>query len=97
MFARCPAHSIHARSTSVESTKSTARFSPACVNKYPTYLNQCHGESPSGLVCAKYPLFAISSAFIRAASARMKAEDMANKGYFAHTSPEGLSPWHWFK
>ncbi|OGZ95065.1 MAG: hypothetical protein A2676_03310 [Candidatus Sungbacteria bacterium RIFCSPHIGHO2_01_FULL_51_22] len=29
--------------------------------------------------------------------ARMKAEDMANKGYFAHTSPEGLSPWHWFK
>jgi hypothetical protein len=27
----------------------------------------------------------------------MKANDMATKGYFAHTSPEGLSPWYWFK
>ena len=30
------------------------------------------------------------------AAAQMKAEDMAQKGYFAHTSPDGLSPWHWF-
>jgi len=29
--------------------------------------------------------------------AQMKANDMAIKSYFAHTSPEGLSPWHWFK
>ena len=29
-------------------------------------------------------------------AAQMKAEDMAAKGYFAHTSPEGISPWHWF-
>ncbi|MDD5068288.1 MAG: CAP domain-containing protein [Candidatus Pacebacteria bacterium] len=29
-------------------------------------------------------------------SAGFKAEDMAEKGYFAHTSPEGLTPWHWF-
>ncbi len=29
-------------------------------------------------------------------AARMKAEDMAAKGYFAHTSPEGVSPWYWF-
>ncbi len=28
-------------------------------------------------------------------AARLKAEDMAAKGYFAHTSPEGLSPWYW--
>ncbi len=28
--------------------------------------------------------------------AQMKAEDMASKGYFAHTSPEGKSPWYWF-
>jgi hypothetical protein len=27
----------------------------------------------------------------------MKAEDMAAKGYFAHESPEGLTPWYWFK
>ncbi len=29
--------------------------------------------------------------------AQMKADDMAAKGYFAHTSPEGLTPWYWFK
>ncbi len=31
------------------------------------------------------------------AAARLKAEDMARNGYFAHTSPEGLTPWHWFE
>ncbi len=29
-------------------------------------------------------------------AAQQKANDMAHKGYFAHTSPEGLSPWYWF-
>ena len=29
--------------------------------------------------------------------AQMKANDMAEKGYFAHTSPEGKTPWYWFK
>jgi len=29
-------------------------------------------------------------------AARLKAEDMAAKSYFAHYSPEGVSPWHWF-
>ncbi|MEN9622169.1 MAG: hypothetical protein RLZZ67_603 [Candidatus Parcubacteria bacterium] len=28
--------------------------------------------------------------------ATLKAEDMAAKSYFSHTSPEGLTPWHWF-
>lgn len=31
------------------------------------------------------------------AVAEAKAADMAEKGYFAHVSPEGLTPWHWFK
>ncbi len=31
------------------------------------------------------------------AVAQAKANDMAAKGYFAHTSPEGLDPWHWFE
>jgi hypothetical protein len=26
----------------------------------------------------------------------MKADDMAAKSYFAHTSPEGIDPWYWF-
>lgn len=30
-------------------------------------------------------------------AAQMKADDMAAKGYFAHDSPEGIQPWHWFK
>ncbi len=29
-------------------------------------------------------------------AAKYKADDMAAKGYFAHTSPEGLTPWFWF-
>lgn len=29
-------------------------------------------------------------------AAQLKAEDMATHGYFAHTSPEGKTPWYWF-
>jgi len=30
-----------------------------------------------------------------AEAAQLKAQDMAEKGYFAHTSPEGRTPWYW--
>ncbi|HTY39647.1 MAG TPA: CAP domain-containing protein [Candidatus Paceibacterota bacterium] len=30
-------------------------------------------------------------------AAALKANDMAEKGYFAHTSPDGTTPWDWFK
>lgn len=30
-------------------------------------------------------------------AAEMKAQDMATKGYFAHTSPEGKTPWYWIE
>ncbi len=30
-------------------------------------------------------------------AAQEKANDMAANGYFAHTSPAGLTPWHWFE
>jgi uncharacterized protein YkwD len=29
-------------------------------------------------------------------AAELKAEDMVSKSYFAHNSPEGISPWYWF-
>lgn len=29
-------------------------------------------------------------------AAELKAADMAGQHYFAHTSPAGISPWHWF-
>ena len=31
------------------------------------------------------------------AAAQEKANDMASKGYFAHTSPQGVTPWYWFE
>ncbi|MBI5470140.1 CAP domain-containing protein [Candidatus Kaiserbacteria bacterium] len=31
------------------------------------------------------------------AAAQAKANDMAAKSYFAHISPEGVDPWHWFE
>jgi hypothetical protein len=30
-------------------------------------------------------------------AAELKAQDMAEKGYFAHTSPEGKTPWYWLQ
>lgn len=33
---------------------------------------------------------------VLALAAQKKANDMALKSYFAHTSPDGLNPWHWF-
>lgn len=33
---------------------------------------------------------------VLAEAARMKAEDMAEYEYFAHTSPSGINPWYWF-
>ncbi len=30
-------------------------------------------------------------------AAQLKAEDMATHGYFSHKSPEGITPWHWFR
>lgn len=42
-------------------------------------------------IAALVPNQALSEAAAR------KARDMAEKSYFAHTSPEGISPWHWFK
>lgn len=30
-------------------------------------------------------------------AAKLKAEDMATRGYFAHTAPDGTEPWHWFE
>lgn len=30
-------------------------------------------------------------------AAMLKAEDMVSKGYFAHRSPDGVTPWYWFR
>ena len=38
---------------------------------------------------------AVNDALVYAA--QMKADDMAKGGYFAHTSPDGKSPWYWLQ
>ncbi len=50
-------------------------------------LNQTRGNS--GL-----PVLTENSKLDKAA--QMKAEDMAQKQYFSHVSPQGLTPWYWF-
>ncbi|HNW71641.1 MAG TPA: CAP domain-containing protein [Candidatus Paceibacterota bacterium] len=42
----------------------------------------------------KLPTLATNDLLTKAAE--MKAQDMATNGYFAHTSPDGKSPWYWF-
>lgn len=41
------------------------------------------------------PALKVNATLTRAAE--MKASDMAAKSYFAHTSPEGKTPWYWIK
>ncbi len=43
----------------------------------------------------KKPILTINPTLVDAAT--MKVNDMVSKNYFAHTSPEGLTPWYWFK
>ena len=42
-----------------------------------------------------YKALAVSPILEKAA--QLKANDMAEKGYFAHKSPEGHTPWYWFE
>ena len=42
-------------------------------------------------------LLQLSTSTVLERAAQMKADDMAARGYFAHASPEGRTPWHWFQ
>lgn len=43
----------------------------------------------------KFPTLTLNPRLSEAAY--LKAKDMLEKGYFAHTSPSGTTPWFWFK
>ena len=43
----------------------------------------------------KLPILTVNSLLTEAAE--LKAKDMADFGYFAHTSPEGKTPWYWIE
>ena len=42
-------------------------------------------------------LLALSESEVLARGAQLKADDMASKGYFSHTGPDGSAPWKWFQ
>lgn len=44
----------------------------------------------------KESLSALNTNPVLVEAAQRKANDMAEKSYFAHTSPEGITPWFWF-
>ena len=45
-------------------------------------------------LASSLPILALNSQLNRAAE--LKAADMIENDYFAHNSPNGLTPWHWF-
>jgi Cysteine-rich secretory protein family len=51
-------------------------------------------ETNSERHAATLPVLVRNEVLDRAAT--LKAEHMASEGYFAHYSPSGVSPWHWF-
>ena len=59
---------------------------------YPTLVASLSNENRED---AKLP--ALNYSPLLEEAARLKAEDMKIRGYFAHVSPDGIDPWHWFK
>ncbi len=45
-------------------------------------------------VDAGLPVLTINQELVN--SSELKVKDMATRGYFAHVTPEGKSPWYWF-
>jgi hypothetical protein len=58
-------------------------------------VNALVDETNQNRVTNGLPDLQVSSALTVAA--QDKANDEATKGYFAHTSPQGLTPWYWFQ
>ena len=46
---------------------------------------------------SQYDMDSLSVNPILEKAAALKVADMTKKGYFAHKSPEGITPWYWFK
>lgn len=58
----------------------------------PAVLGQLTNENRQAV---NLPVLAVNPLLTLAAE--MKAQDMAEKSYFAHTSPEGRTPWYWLE
>jgi hypothetical protein len=73
-------------------TLTTPQFTSFLSSIIPSALIDSANAARSG---SNLPSLAANSVLQEAA--QLKANDMAQKGYFAHTSPEGVTPWHWFE
>lgn len=58
-------------------------------------VNALIDETNQNRVANGLPALQVSPLLMEAA--QEKANDMVTKGYFAHTSPQGLTPWYWFE
>lgn len=65
-----------------------AEFSTITINRISELTNKSRQEH--GLVVLKHNK-------VLDLAAQKKAEDMLKNNYFAHTSPDGIKPWYWFK
>lgn len=71
-----------------------AQFAEAAAKKHNVINVAVMLEATNKARAGKSPL-AINDALTRAA--QNKADDMVKRGYFAHTTPYGKSPWEWVK
>ncbi len=67
---------------------SPAEFSTITANRILELTNRARGE---------YNLPTLKMSDVLNQAAQKKAQDMILNDYFAHNSPQGASPWHWFK
>lgn len=61
----------------------------------PISVNELVKDTNSERKSRDLPELEVSQKLSQAAS--MKAEDMLQNNYWAHTSPDGVEPWHWFE
>lgn len=66
----------------------SAYFSPITTNRLVELTNQ--SRTANGL-----PSLTVNDKLTQ--SAYFKAQHMLNENYFAHASPQGITPWYWFK
>lgn len=66
----------------------SAYFSAITTNTLMNLINQSRQENGLSPLVANNKL---------AQSAFLKAQNMLDQNYFAHTSPQGISPWYWLK
>lgn len=67
---------------------SPAEFSTITANRIVELTNKARAE---------YNLPALKMSDVLNQAAQKKAQDMILNDYFAHNSPQGINPWHWFK